>query len=75
KNWGKLFPGATIDVYEWVESTLLPSEWNSTSGTTEAQGTQISGTPYAPDDDKFTLKQKYDSIKDEFINYYYYWVK
>jgi hypothetical protein len=75
KNWGKLFPGARIDVYEWVESTLLPSEWNATSGTTEAQGTQISGTPYAPEDDKFTLKEKYDSIKDEFVNYYYYWVR
>ena len=26
-NWGKLFPGSSIDVYEWVESKLLPSEW------------------------------------------------
>ena len=26
-TWGKLFKGASIDVYEWVETELLPSQW------------------------------------------------
>ncbi len=28
-HWGQTFPGSSIDVYEWVESRLLPSEWNN----------------------------------------------
>ena len=26
-NWGKLFPGAEIHCYEWVESIYPPSEY------------------------------------------------
>ena len=44
-NWGKLFPGASIDVYEWVESPVEPSTWESSAGTT-VDGIAISGTPY-----------------------------
>ena len=29
----------------------------------------------AIDNTKFTIKQKYDSAKDEFVNYYYFRVK
>ena len=44
-NWGKLFPGASIDVYEWVESPVEPSTWATSTGTT-VDGIAISGTPY-----------------------------
>ena len=75
KNWGKIFPGSSIDVYEWVESTLLPSEWNNQADTTNGLSNRISGMPLDPTNNSFTVKQKYDSKKNEFINYYYYWVK
>ena len=43
-NWGKLFPGSSVDVYEWIESTLLPSEYAIASASaSETLG--ISGTP------------------------------
>ena len=75
KNWGQLFPGSSIDVYEWVESTLLPSQWSAQSGTSGGLANNVSGTPYLDDNTKFTLKQKYSSVLDGFVNYYYYWVK
>ena len=75
KNWGKLFPGSEICIYEWIETTLLPSEWNSLADTQAGLVDRISGKPLAIDDTQFTIKQKYDSAKDEFINYYYFWVK
>jgi len=28
QNWTKVFQGSTIDVYEWVESDVLPSVWD-----------------------------------------------
>jgi cyclophilin family peptidyl-prolyl cis-trans isomerase len=75
KNWGNLFPGSSVDIYEWVSSTLLPSEWNARTDTTGGLAQKISGTPLHPDNTVFTIKQKYDSRSDSFINVYYYWVK
>ena len=74
-NWGKLFPGSTIDVYEWTESTLLPSAWSSRSNTATGLANNISGQPLINNDTVLTVKQKYDSRLDGFVNYYYYWVK
>ena len=75
KNWGKLFPGSEIDIYEWVETTLLPSEWNQLADTAVGLSQKVSGKPLYPDNTVFTLRQKYDSRSDGFVNYYYYWVK
>jgi len=75
KNWGKLFPGSTIDLYEWVESTLLPSAWSQQADSALGLSRKISGQPLYPDDTVLTVRQKYDSRLDGFINYYYYWVK
>ena len=71
-HWGQTFPGSSIDVYEWIESTLLPSEYNlRTKGT----GATLTGTALYGDDSQYTVIQKYDSRLDSFVNYYYYWVK
>ena len=64
-NWGKIFPGSSIDVYEWIESRLLPSAYNISGD----------GTPLYADDSQYTLVQKYDSRLDRSVNFYYYWVK
>jgi len=74
-NWGKLFPGATIDVYEWVGSTLLPSEWSSQADTTQGLTLGISGQPKFPDNSIVSVKQVYDNITNSYSNVYYYWVK
>ena len=71
-HWGQLFPGSSVDVYEWVESNLLPSEWNTRSGTAQSV---VSGTALYGDDSQYTVAQKYDSRQDMMVNYYYYWVK
>ena len=74
-NWGRLFPGSTIDVYEWTESTLLPSLWSARSNTATGLANNISGQPLINNDTVLSVKQKYDSKLDGFVNYYYYWVK
>jgi hypothetical protein len=74
-NWGKLFPGATIDVYEWVGSTLLPSEWSTQADTTQGLALGISGQPKFPDNSIVSVKQVYDNITNSYSNVYYYWVK
>jgi hypothetical protein len=74
-NWGRLFPGATIDIYEWVGSTYLPSEWSSLADTAAGLAEGISGQPKYADNSVLSVKQVYDSITSTFGNYYYYWVK
>jgi hypothetical protein len=71
-NWGRTFPGSSIDIYEWVESRLLPSQWNA-----RVEGAQqiVSGQALYGDDSNYTVVQRYDSRLDQFVNYYYYWVK
>jgi len=75
-NWGSLAYGASIDVYEWVETIYRPSEWAAMTGTTAGFEEGISGTPLYPDDSNYSYKQKLDSITGEVLyNVYYYWVR
>lgn len=75
-TWGKLFPGCSIDIYEWVESSLLPSEWAAVADTVAGLGQGISGQPLNPDNTVYSVKAKYDTVTQTFNNFsYYYWVK
>ena len=60
KNWGKAFPGSTIVVCEWVESRAKPQNWNG------------DGTPRWID--QFITERRWDPVKQEYQNFYYYWV-
>ncbi len=73
-NWNSLFESNTIDVYEWVESTVLPSAWNSLSDTEEAQEQGIDGVSLY-DDTVYSTRQTYDSISGSTTTKYYFWVK
>ena len=74
-NWGRLFPGASIDVYEWVKSDLLPSEWAALADTTKGLTTGISGQPKYPDNSVVSVKQLFNNVTGSFENVYYFWVK
>lgn len=74
QNFNKLFPGTTVDVYEWVETILKPSEWDTQSGTDEALTKGISGTSKYGDT-AYSVRRKFDTTNSTFTNYYYYWVK
>lgn len=73
-SWNTLFPGAGIDIYEWVETDLLPSEWNDLADTDEGLTLNISGTTLYSDE-VYSVIRTYDNIAQSFTNTYYYWVK
>ena len=73
-NFNTLFSGTTVDVYEWVESTLLPSEWDAQTGTEAGLTDGISGTTKYGDT-AYSSRRLYDSASQTFSNKYYYWVK
>jgi hypothetical protein len=74
-NWGRLFPGSTINVYEWVESPYLPSRWAMLADTEQGLALGISGIPREIDDFTYSSKSKFDSVSGNRINTYYFWVK
>ena len=59
--WGRLFPGASVDIYEWVKSKVAPSNYTGT-------GTVKSTTDYA-------TKVITNSATATTTTTYYYWVK
>jgi hypothetical protein len=74
-TWGTLFPGASIDVYEWVSSEYLPSQWSSIADTPAGLMQGISGQPKYPDNSVISVKQYYNATTGSTTNIYYFWVK
>ncbi len=74
-NWGKLFPGSTVDVYEWVKSDYRPSEWAQLADTADGLVLGISGQPKNPDNTVVSINQYFDPVSNDFVNVYYFWVR
>lgn len=74
-TWNQIFPGCSIDVYEWVGSKYLPSQWAALADTNDGLAQGISGQPKFPNNSVISVKQVYDPVSNNFTNVYYYWVK
>jgi len=75
-NWNRLAAGASIDVYEWVETPFLPSEWAELADTAEGLTNGISGQPLYADDTVYSVKEIFNIGTGQLSNsLYYYWVK
>ena len=59
--WAQAFPGSSIDVYEWIESTTPPS--------------QYTGEGTVKDITQFNIANVYESKTDSTQPRYYFWVK
>ena len=64
-NWNAFFPGSEIVVCEWIESTVLPSEYVANGG---------EGEPLYSDDSAYSTSLQYNSATNSTQTRYYYWV-
>ena len=64
-NWGQLFPGATIEVCEWVKSIYLPSQYVANGG---------DGQPKYADNSAYVAITYVDPTTNIITTNYYYWV-
>ena len=64
-NWGKVFPGSTIEICEWVESTVLPSNYVANGG---------DGIPKYADNSAYVELIYVDPTTNIISSKYYYWV-
>jgi hypothetical protein len=65
KNWGQLFPGATIEVLEWVESSVLPNQYVRAGG---------DGVPKYADNSAYVEIIHVDPTTNIIGSKYYFWV-
>ena len=73
-NSNTLAAGSTVDVYEWVESIYIPSEWDKLADTEYGLTDGISGKSLYGDA-VYSLKRTYDNVSMIYKNKYYFWVK
>ena len=73
-SWSALAAGASVDVYEWIATTLQPSQWDTQQGTSTGLALGISGTSLYGNS-AYSVIQKFDNVSKTFKNTYYYWVK
>ena len=64
--WGRFFPGSSIDVHEWVESDVLPSEYVLAG---------YEGIPKHEDDSHYSTSEQFLPATNSTITKYYFWVK
>jgi len=75
-NWNRQVTGSRIDIYEWVESRLLPSQWSLLADTTEGLNLGVSGQPLYPEDNVYSVKTLFDpDTQQPTQTLYYYWVR
>ena len=65
-NWGKLFPGSTVEVYEWISAEVLPSAYVSAT---------LDGIPKYQDDSAYVELAYIDEVTGIIKSKYYYWVR
>jgi len=65
-NWGRLFPGSSVDVYEWIESTYPPSQYVVQGG---------DGEPKYSDNSAYSTLVYVDPATNIPTVKYYFWVK
>ena len=63
-HWGEFFPGSIIQILEWIESGVLPSQYSNTND----------GTALYPDDSAYVALNFYDEPTGLILTKYYYWV-
>jgi hypothetical protein len=68
-----LATGASVDIYEWVETKLTPIDWKSQADTSTGLTNGISGVPLYTD--SYSIKQHFNTFTKAYENTYYFWVK
>lgn len=83
KMWGRLFPGSSIDVYEWVKSDVPPDEWEeAVKSKRVVLGKVATGTAWAVWDSStnediyfYTERHVWNRAVLKYETVYYFWVK
>lgn len=72
-NWGAVFPGTTVAIYEWTKSPVLPADW--TNYVTNGDGLNVYSASSLPKyTDRYVTDFEYDPALGATIPVYYFWL-
>lgn len=72
-HWGAIFPGTSVDVYQWVRSPVPPTQWATfLADNANTTSYSIGSRPYAIN--KYVVNSEYNPLIGRFVNYYYFWI-
>jgi hypothetical protein len=76
KNWGKLAPSVTIDIYEWVRSPVAPSQWNQYVSNITRQNPSRKLSGQVIDTSRGWVERiEWDPEVQKNNSFYYFWIK
>ena len=81
QQWGRLFPGSEIEIYEWIRSPVLPEEYEEFAASGGSlDGTTATGQPYSKIIDGETRYfwseySYFNPLTNNSQTNYYFWVK
>ena len=78
-QWGKQFPGSTVQIYEWVKSVVPPAQWVESARTGFLVDFEsVTGTPYHKvvdgENKYFWCEREEKDKKGVLRTFYYFWV-
>jgi len=78
-QWGKQFPGSTVQIYEWVKSVIPPAQWVESARTGFLVDFEsVTGTPYHKtvngENKYFWCEREEKDKKGVLRTFYYFWV-
>lgn len=69
-NWATLAPQASVDVYEWIKTTMTPIQYaNAAANDTTGTYGEVYNSSF------YTSKTVFSNSLNMNVTYYYYWVK
>ena len=83
QQWGKLYPGSDIEVWEWTKSTVPPDDYaDAVISETEMYGQIATGVAFSivntsTNEDLFyyTQDEEWNASLGRYVDVYYFWVK
>lgn len=71
-SFGKLAPGASVDIYEWTKSMKSPKDWQAAF---EAGEYGFDGSVKNPDAPSWVESREWNERAGKYVTNYYFWVK
>jgi hypothetical protein len=73
-HWGMIFPGTSVDIYQWARVPFPPEAWDEYLETSEGSSLfSENSKPYSITD--YVENVEYSTSSGRLLKFFYYWVK
>ncbi len=77
--WGKIAPGTSVDIYEWVRSPVEPQRYSKLANRQldpyKGSSTRYTGSVRDAENPAWVVREEFDSRSNQKKTFYYFWAK